>query len=258
MLPAPLEIFFVSILGLMLGSFATALSYRGERGLAWYGSDNRSFCPHCRKTMSFQDLVPLFSWLFLKGRCRRCHRPISLFYPATELAVMALCLLYYFIYGLSSPELIFPIFFALPFMWALAVIDLRTKTLPDSLVLAVAVLGAIRLFFAVLDSALPLALLINSLSGALIFGGVAWGAGALTGRLTGRAALGFGDVKFFAVSGLWLGLTDLAMFCIVAGTAGVVLGLVWRKLTGEDRFPFGPAIIFSFCVLLAFNSPLSA
>ncbi|MCC6598186.1 MAG: prepilin peptidase [Alphaproteobacteria bacterium] len=256
-LPFPLEVILIAALGLILGSFATALSYRGQRGIAWYGCGDRSFCPHCHHVLSILDLLPLLSWLFLRGRCRHCRAHISRFYPLTETVLMALCLLYYFVYGLSDPGAVVPIFFALPFLWALVVIDLRTKTLPDDLVLAVLILGGFRLVSTAFAHETLLAPLFSAMAGAVVFGGISWAAGMLVSKVTGKAALGFGDVKFFAVAGLWLGLSFLAWFCIIAGVSGLVLGVIWRWLTGEERFPFGPALIFSFCSILAFGGSLS-
>ncbi len=259
-LPQPVEIIAVAILGLMLGSFATALAYRAERGIPWWRKGDRSGCPRCGKTLSLKDLIPLFSWLALKGRCRHCGGPVSPLYPATELALMMLCLLYYGLYGgLVAPGGIVPVFLVLPFLWALMIVDLRLKILPDSLVLVVAVLGLFRLAFRMIEGGGDAAgLALDALGGAPVYGGLAWVAGRVVGRLTGKAALGFGDVKFFAVAGLWLGVSALGDFCLAAGVAGISLGLLWRKMTGEERFPFGPALILAFCVLLALGSPLLA
>ena len=87
----------VFLFGTCLGSFATAISYRVPQGKSWISSsseDNeeqknlgpftRSKCPECGHLLSFLDLVPLFSWFFLKGRCRYCKAKISIQYPLTE------------------------------------------------------------------------------------------------------------------------------------------------------------------------------
>jgi prepilin signal peptidase PulO-like enzyme (type II secretory pathway) len=68
--------------GLIFGSFTNVLILRhGKRGL-----DGRSSCPHCAKVLAWYELIPVFSWLVLRGRCASCHRPISLQYPLVELA----------------------------------------------------------------------------------------------------------------------------------------------------------------------------
>jgi len=68
--------------------------------------------------------------------------------------------------------------------------------------------------------------------------------------------LGLGDVKFFAVAGLWLGWEALPDFCVVSGLTGLVLGIIWKKITGQPSFPFGPALIFSFYLLFLMGGSL--
>ncbi|MBU6234619.1 MAG: A24 family peptidase [Alphaproteobacteria bacterium] len=74
-------LFFV--LGTCLGSFVTALQYRLPRNLNW--TTDRSRCTSCKHTLGAPDLVPVFSWLFLKGRCRHCGTRIHWRYPVIEL-----------------------------------------------------------------------------------------------------------------------------------------------------------------------------
>lgn len=72
------------ILGACLGSFMTALAYRLPRGLDWVS--DRSRCTSCGHALGMPDLVPIFSWVFLRGRCRHCGADVSARYPAIELA----------------------------------------------------------------------------------------------------------------------------------------------------------------------------
>jgi leader peptidase (prepilin peptidase)/N-methyltransferase len=83
----------VAAVGLALGSFAAAMAYRLPRGVRGV----RSVCPSCGHTLGIRDLVPVFSWLCLKGRCRYCAAPISARYPLIELAVMLGVMALYFL-----------------------------------------------------------------------------------------------------------------------------------------------------------------
>jgi leader peptidase (prepilin peptidase)/N-methyltransferase len=65
-----------------------------------------------------------------------------------------------------------------------------------------------------------------------------------------KDALGGGDIKFFGAAGLWLGLESLPMFMMLSGGFGVIFALIWRKITGEERFPFGPALVAAFIFML--------
>ena len=84
---------------------------------------------------------------------------------------------------------------------------------------------------------------------ALLFGGFALLMGVSVSFVLKKDALGMGDVKFFAVAGLWLGGAMLPAFCILSGVMGIILGGVWQRVTGSQLFPFGPALILSMYIL---------
>jgi prepilin signal peptidase PulO-like enzyme (type II secretory pathway) len=246
------EIIFVAILGLILGSFCTAITHRESEGQSWFscGEQKRSACPSCGIKLQISDLIPVFSWLFLKGRCRHCQKPIPRIYPALELTVMILCLIYVLLRGLSPLAISLPSLFAVPFLVALCVVDLRQKILPNTLLLALVLLGGVRLVafgFAGMDWGV---LLTEYGAGALIFGALSFALSKMMTIALKKEAMGMGDVKFFLVAGLWLGLSSLANFMTLGGVLGVTLGIVWLKVRKESTFPFGPALIASFYVLL--------
>ena len=95
----------VFLLGLVLGSFTTAVAHRVNNGESWIfnaeGSFARSKCVSCHQNLTSLDLVPLFSWLFLKGRCRYCHNKIFWLYPLTELISGVISLILYFLLGFN-------------------------------------------------------------------------------------------------------------------------------------------------------------
>ena len=145
-----MEILFVSLLGLALGSFTTAITYRIPRGIPWAFASRsaqaepnvsayRSVCTHCKSRLAARDLVPVLSWLFLRGRCRHCRAPIGTSYLWIEIAVLALCLAVYAAHGLSVSAGF--LIAAVPFLVALLVIDLQFLILPNQLIAILAVLG---------------------------------------------------------------------------------------------------------------------
>lgn len=252
---------FVTIpLGLCLGSFATAMISRIPEGKSWVASSSkveRSACLHCGQTLSALDLVPLFSWLFLRGKCRHCGHAIGWRYPVIECATMLLCLAVYGAWGFSAAGIV--LMLAAPFVMAMLVIDLEHLILPDQLQVIMAALGAIFILFQDETS--------FSLGNTLEMYGYAFGAAALYfllayGLAKGgvfflkREALGMGDVKFFAVAGLWLGFTALPAFLLLAGAGGVLLGLIWQFVVKQKLFPFGPALLLAFLLLLLTRGPL--
>jgi leader peptidase (prepilin peptidase)/N-methyltransferase len=253
-----LDIAIVVFLGLVFGSFATALAYRLPRDLSMV-TKVHSQCPSCGHNLGIPDLIPVFSWVFLRGKCRHCRAAIGWQYPLIELATLALCLLFYFVYGLK-PETI-AIFILAPVLVAIIDIDLRYKIIPDSLNLAILGAGIAALGINAMMAARPADFIMEQ--GAPAFGGMMlYGLGSLLLRQTAqvimkREAMGLGDIKFFAAVGFWLGFNAnaAATLMIVSGLSGIILALIWKKRTGEAEVPFGPSLIIAFIAVLWFFPP---
>lgn len=249
----------VVIIGLVLGSFSTALAYRVPRGIPWIVAAEkkpvRSQCVHCQKNLAVRDLVPVFSWLVNRGCCRFCGRDISVQYPLTELGALLACLGAYITFGFT-PEAFFVIA-CVPFLMALLLIDLERMILPDQLVAAVGVLGVLRLVTEFYSYGITgQEALFEYAAGFLIYGWTSWLMGAVMTYILGRSALGFGDVKFFAVAGLWLGVSNLGWFFVMAGFLGMLIAIIWKIAGRGVVFPFGPSLIVSFYVLLVLEGSL--
>ncbi len=246
------------ILGLALGSFATALSYRIPRDIS-IAARLRSACPSCGHVLGIPDLVPVFSWLFLRGRCRHCGARIGWRYPLIELFTLLLCIGFYLSYGFSIPVL--ALFFLAPVVVSIADIDFGYKIIPDGLNLSVAALALAGLGAQGFLSGDPADLMAEA--GLLAMqGGLVYGAAAAALRwgvmwVMKREPMGLGDVKFFAAAGMWLGpeLETLSHFLLLSGLYGVFLALLWKKIRKEAAFPFGPALVAAFVTLLLFYPP---
>jgi len=231
------------ILGLVFGSFATMLAHRLASGGDVAG--RRSSCPSCGVTLGARDLVPLFSWLFLRGRCRHCAAPIGWRYPAIE-AVCALAFVAAWWSG-GGFGLGFALLAALAVVLiAMSAVDFEQGWLPDPLQAAAAVLGVV---WRLSGEAASVALLDMAL-GAAVLGGaglaVRWG----FRPPRGREGFGMGDVKLLAVAGLWLGLAPAPMFLVLGGGAGALLALGWRAAGRGAEFPLGPPLALALYVLL--------
>ncbi len=238
-------------LGLCLGSFATAMIARIPEGRSWIASRTkaeRSACLHCGHQLNALDLVPLLSWLLLRGRCRYCRKPIGWRYPATECLTLLLCVAVYGAWGWTEQGLVLLV--AVPFLVSMLVIDLDHMILPQLQVILL-MLGLVFVFFSGPASAIYL----SALLGALVYFVLAYVLAKGGAFIFKREALGMGDVKFFAVAGLWLGGWSLPAFMMLSGVGGVLLGLGWKFVVKTPRFPFGPALIFAFFVLLLSRAP---
>lgn len=236
------------LIGLILGSFASAMSWRIPRGMSWIasrGAAERSACPSCGHRLSWVDLLPLVSWLMLRGRCRYCGAGIGALYPLIELATMAGCLAAYAVYGFTAAGGIMMV--AMPFLAALFVIDARHMILPDQLNILLAILG-----FGFVASFSSPQDMIGAAGAGCLYAALAWGLGWGMRRLLKKEALGLGDVKFFAVAGIWLGFTGLPPFLMLSGIFGTGIGIFWKYVYREPLFPFGPALVLSFIVCRLF------
>lgn len=240
-------VFLIALMGLCLGSFASALIYRIPRDISWIADKkgaSRSACPSCGHRLGFSDLVPLFSWLLARGKCRHCGSVVSAFYPLTELTAMCAALLLYSVWGYTPQA--FALYLAVPFLLAALVIDWQHMILPDDLTISLGILACIFVALgAVVQGGEPLVFLVShGLAGILLAGGV-WTAGAIVGKIKRRPALGLGDVKFLVPAGLFLGLYAAPAYLITAGILGLFTALLRRFGGGDAAFPFGPALIIS-------------
>jgi len=236
-----------AFLGLLFGSLASALSHRLPRGLPVFA--DRSRCPACGTPLTPLDLVPLLSWLLNRGRCRHCGAGVSWRYPVIELTTAAI-----FVAALAagggSPLLTATLALTGFALVVIVVADLEERIIPDAMVILLLIAGLAWRWQAGdwIDG------LAGAATGLLLSLGLRW---AFL-RWRGVDALGLGDVKFLGVAGIYLGVTDLAHFLVLAGVGGMVLGLVWRRLGHGEVFPFGPALCASLAVLLWEKAPLVA
>ncbi len=220
-----------AVLGLVLGSAVTAIAWRVPRGVSW--AHGRSACPRCGTPLGALDLVPVFSFLFARGRCRHCGAKVAWRYPLTELWCAAWAVL---VYRLVGPTWLWP-----PLMiWgallvALFWIDLDMQLLPDMLTFPGTVIG--------LAAALQLAHGAHqALFGVLVGSGLLWVLAWVWIRFRKIEGLGGGDIKLAAMFGVVLGwkLTILTLF--LAALGGTIWGgVLMARGTGSSKtaLPFG-------------------
>ena len=246
----PLLAFCVALaaaLGAVAGSFLNCAAWRIVHGEPFV--KGRSHCPACGHTLGPLELVPVFSWLLLRGRCRWCGAKISVRYLLAELvcaALAVLCLLRFDLTALCLRNLVF-----LLCLFLLTLTDLEAMLIPDGCHIA-AVLAWL--------AALPFLGLGRGEILASVAAGVGLGGGLLLislamDRLLGRDTLGGGDIKLLAVVGLYLGPIG-GMFALVLSC---LLGLGFNALRrgdGQRAFPFGPAIAVAAALMLLFGEPL--
>jgi leader peptidase (prepilin peptidase)/N-methyltransferase len=228
-------------LGLCLGSFSTALIYRIPRGISWIRDGkgmSRSKCPSCQTQLEFPDLIPFFSWLLSRGKCRYCKAGISASYPLTELSCLILVAALTYIWGAQWATL--PLLLMVPFFVAHIVIDWEHMILPDEINFVLITLSLVFLALGGAGDAW-----VWNLAAGIILPFFFWVVSILMRAWKKKEALGMGDLKFVPVAGLLLGLGALPSFLIVGGVLGLATGLYYQFSGRKGAFPFGPALIIS-------------
>jgi leader peptidase (prepilin peptidase)/N-methyltransferase len=237
MLYALYAIIYVLIfaIGAAIGSFLNVLIYRLPRRISFV--KGFSYCPSCEHRLYPKDLVPIFSYLFLKGRCRYCKESISPRYPIIEAITGAIALL---CYVLLSPQTA-ALFFAVgAILLTITRIDADTQEIPDSLNIAILLLGIAAIWIGPEISILSRAIGFFAVSVPL-----------LLISLIISGAFGGGDIKLMAAAGFLMGWqnTLVAFFIalILGGGYGIIL-LAGKKKGRKDHFAFGPCLAIGIYV----------
>jgi len=232
---------FVFIFGIILGSFLNVLIYRIPLKLDFV--KGRSFCPACHHSLSAWDLFPVFSYLFLKGKCRYCHEKISLRYPLIELLTGILFVLVYIRYDISWLTLIG---FALACdLIVLAMIDLDTMEFDDGFSIFILILGIIALILN--PSQITMTLL-----GLFVISVPMYLITLFTGGFGGA------DIKLMGTAGLLLGFPNIVVaFFIGVITGGIQAVFLLKK--GQDKksmMPFGPHLALGIFIAFLVAKPI--
>jgi len=226
-----LEAAYVTLLGLMLGSFMNVCIYRLPRGLSPVRP--RSGCPNCGHMLAWYENVPVVSYLVLRGRCRKCRVAISPMYPIIEAITGAVFLAAYLWYG-PSALLIVRLIFAWA-MIALFVIDYQHQILPNVITIPGIVIG-------ILSNILAGPGWIASIIGAAVGAGSLYAIAEIYYRVRHEEGLGMGDVKMLGMIGAFLGWKLVLLTLVISSFLGSIVGvfvLVSRKESLKYAMPFG-------------------
>jgi leader peptidase (prepilin peptidase)/N-methyltransferase len=245
----------VGILGLIIGSFLNVVVLRLHTKKI---SKGRSKCATCAHTLNTFDLIPVFSFVFLLGRCRYCKSKISFQYPLVEFitAITFITILYRCLIisgGLLTSTILYFIYFAIIFslLIALCVYDLRHYILPWQLMkpfLFISFLGSI--FLAFLNNNLSLTIFITGFVVALPF--------YLIWFFSKGRLIGFGDIMLMCGIGFILGIASgflAIMFSFWIGVILILLKVVFERkfLKRDTQIPFGPFLVMGLYIVFVFN-----
>lgn len=245
---------FAAVLGACLGSFANVLVIRWHKETPLSG---RSRCPSCDKPLRPRHLVPIFSWIALRGRCADCGVAIHVQYPMVEFSAALLAVIAasrYDPFGSIWPGFYLELLLSLGLLITV-VMDLRWKELPLELMVFLGILGlGWRLGLGAVDGN-PLGAALSSLLGggaAAVFFGAQW-------LVSKGRWLGSGDIWFGGMMGMILGWprvgVALYLAYLVGGVAVAFLFLLGR-IKRQARVPFAPALATGFMFTLWFGASI--
>ena len=248
MIPYLIEI-FTFLTGLCIGSFLNVCIYRLPASQSIV--QPRSKCPNCDTLIAFYDNIPLFSWLWLKGRCRYCQAKISIRYLIVELLGGLFALGIYIKFGLDIATLIYYVFIAA--LLAVTFIDIDHRIIPDVITLPGIPIGFAASF------ALPAITYQDSLLGILAGGGslflVAW----LYSLATKKEGMGGGDIKLLAMIGAIVGWQGVFFTIFVASLVGTLAGfavMLQSRKGMKLAVPFGPFLSIGAITYIFFGTQL--
>lgn len=242
---------FILVLGLVFGSFLNVLIIRLKQGSSILG---RSHCMSCKKTIKARHLIPVFSWLWLRGRCAYCRKPIHAQYPLVEAAAAAFALIAYLRHPFFFlPQEILPFLFELFFTLDLLMLgagDWRFTTLPvEWMAGSILVFGAWGIWSGVVS--LPSAMI------GLLVGTLFLGVQALVSR---GKWMGWGDPWLGALIGVVLGWPGIGVSLYLTYLVGGILAaflLISHRAKRGARLPFGPLLIIGALLTLWFGSTIN-
>lgn len=241
-------LFLFFIYGLILGSFYNVAIYRLPRDMSVL--KGRSKCIKCGHILNIIDLVPILSYIFLRGKCRYCNNKISIRYCIIEITVALLFTISYVMFGFTIKTIFVCIFWS--YLVIVSAIDIEHKFIIDNVNLLF-----FSIFLILMSYIRETYVLLNILSGFLALG-IYYIIYKLSLRYYNREAFGLGDVYFIAIVSFCLGIRMLYLTIflpfIVAAIFLIIITLCGKKAKLSDELPFAPFIsIAAFIITLAGN-----
>ena len=236
----------VFILGSIWGSFSNVCIHRLPDNKSV--SRGRSYCPSCKKQIRWYDNIPIFSYVFLKAKCRDCSAKINVKYLLVELICALSFVWFFYLFGLSLTTLLFfilSIFFVIIFF-----IDLKHFIIPNELTFPLMAIGLFKSFDPNLNQYL-FPNFFNSLVGGIAGYLIIWMIIFIYKRLRNKEGMGLGDAKLLSAIGFWFGWISIPFILFFSSFIALVLAipsLINKSKNLSSQIPFGPYLILG-CIL---------
>jgi len=236
----------LAILGLVIGSFLNVVIFRIDDLKSILNT--RSRCNKCKQVIKWYDLVPLLSFVLLKGSCRNCNSKLSWQYPIVEASVALLFLFLTYCFGVSYNLLFYAVFFSI--MVVIFVYDLKTQFVPEYFAWAGLVLAVLGGWFFGHNASF-----LNMLFGLIIGGGFI----GLMVLVSKEKWMGAGDIKIAAALGALVGYPNVILFIFLSFVLGSLVGLaiiLMKRKTIKDSIPFAPFLILSSLITIVWGTTI--
>lgn len=237
------------LFGIVIGSFLNVVIFRVPKGEDL--ASRRSHCMSCGYQLRWFDLIPLFSWIILRGHCRKCHEKISVQYPIVEALNGALYVVILLLCGINVVSVIYCL--CASALLALSVIDFRTYIIPIGFNIFILSLGVIRVVCGLLnldDSFGSIWLYIIGMFAVSVPLGILW-------FISKGRAIGGGDVKLMGAAGLLLGWKLIILAFVLGCIIGSIIHIVRMKISKAGRvLAMGPYLAAGILIAILFGERL--
>ena len=246
--------FAAFVLGCIWGSFSNVCIYRLPNDQSVV--KGRSFCTSCKEQIKWYDNIPFLSFIFLKGKCRKCGNKISSQYFLVEFISAISFIIVYHLYGMSITTLlliILSIFFIIIFF-----IDLKHFIIPNELTFPLMLIGFVKSFEPNLNQTI-FPNYINSLIGGVFGYLIIWLIIFFYKKVRNKEGMGLGDAKLMAVVGFWFGWASIPFTIFISSFVALIFSipsLIKKNKNMATQIPFGPYIIIGCIIYVSFANQI--
>ena len=246
--------FAAFVLGCIWGSFSNVCIYRLPNDQSVV--KGRSFCTSCKEQIKWYDNIPFLSFIFLKGKCRKCGNKISSQYFLVEFVSAISFVIVYHLYGITITTLlliILSVFFIIIFF-----IDLKHFIIPNELTFPLMLIGFVKSFEPNLNQTI-FPNYINSLIGGVFGYLIIWLIILFYKKVRNKDGMGLGDAKLMAVVGFWFGWTSIPFTIFISSFVALffaIPSLIKKNKSMTTQIPFGPYIIIGCIIYVSFANQI--
>ncbi len=237
-------IVLITVLGAVMGSFLGCMGYRIPNKIK--ATFPRSFCNECKKPLKWYMNIPIISYIFLKGRCAYCKKPINFIYPFVEIVCALLFLCNYLMYGLSLN------FWLSTILTCALMVTIISDFLYYYISDRVLIISGISITISLLCYLDKMEVFKHIIAGALLFA-IMYGLKLLGNFMFKKESLGDGDIKLMGIIALALGVINSFVSLFLGSLVGLIFSLIISKKNKEGIIPFGPFLLIGALMTLYFS-----